>query len=168
MPSTGTRASNSPGRRAARRPRRCSPVRRRGRSPRVALQQLGHARGVRDDLGVHLRLPDPARDQLCVLRSEVDDEHGPRSTPRSLRSPPSPSHRYGRSSGPGPLNRLMIGPSARPSGTIPSTSRRATTRSPEGRPAKIGVRRAGGCLGLRAVELRQIDGMAHWQSVQDP
>ena len=44
---------------------------------RVTRQQLGHARGVRDDLGVHLRLPDPARDQLRILRPEVDDEHGP-------------------------------------------------------------------------------------------
>ncbi len=30
--------------------------------------------GVRDDLGEHPRLTDPAGDQLCVLSAEVDDE----------------------------------------------------------------------------------------------
>jgi hypothetical protein len=31
---------------------------------------------VRDDLGIHLALADPARDQLRILGPEVDDENG--------------------------------------------------------------------------------------------
>ena len=43
---------------------------------RVAGLDLLHTGGVRDDLGVHPRLADPSRDQLRVLRSEVDHQHG--------------------------------------------------------------------------------------------
>jgi hypothetical protein len=44
---------------------------------RVAGDQLLDGLGVRNDLGVHLRLTDPPGDQLGVLRAEVDHEHGP-------------------------------------------------------------------------------------------
>jgi hypothetical protein len=45
----------------------------RGRLPG---EHLGHRHRVRDDLRVDLRLPDPAGDQLGILRAEVDDENG--------------------------------------------------------------------------------------------
>ena len=43
---------------------------------RVAGLDLLHTGGVRDHLGVHPRLADPSRDQLRVLRSEVDHQYG--------------------------------------------------------------------------------------------
>ena len=43
---------------------------------RILGLDLLDAGGVRDDLGVHPRLADPARDQLRVLRAEVDHQHG--------------------------------------------------------------------------------------------
>ena len=43
---------------------------------RVLGLDLLDGRGVRDDLGVHPRLADPASDQLRVLRAEVDHQHG--------------------------------------------------------------------------------------------
>src|SRR5581483_1125401 len=39
-------------------------------------EHLGQRHGARDDLGVDAGLADAARDQLCVLRPEVDDENG--------------------------------------------------------------------------------------------
>ncbi len=44
---------------------------------RVLRGDLGRRHGVRHDLAVHVRLADPAGDQLRVLRAEVDDEHRP-------------------------------------------------------------------------------------------
>ena len=41
---------------------------------RLAGEDFGGRHRVRDDLGVHPSLTDAARDQLRVLRSEVDDE----------------------------------------------------------------------------------------------
>ena len=43
---------------------------------RLALGDLRRGDAVRNDLGVHLQLADPPRDQLGVLGAEVDDEHG--------------------------------------------------------------------------------------------
>ena len=43
---------------------------------RIPGLDLLDAGGVRDDLRVHPRLPDATRDQLCVLRAEIDDQHG--------------------------------------------------------------------------------------------
>ena len=43
--------------------------------PRIPGQHRGGGHGGRDDLGVHLALADPARDQLRVLGSEVDHEN---------------------------------------------------------------------------------------------
>ena len=43
---------------------------------RIAGLDLVDRRGVRNDLGVHPRLAHPARDQLGVLRTEIDDENG--------------------------------------------------------------------------------------------
>ena len=43
---------------------------------RIAGLDLFDRRGVRDDLGEHPRLADAARDQLGVLRAEIDDENG--------------------------------------------------------------------------------------------
>ena len=40
------------------------------------LAAISAAESVRDDLGVDVELADPASDELCVLRAEVDDEHG--------------------------------------------------------------------------------------------
>ena len=45
---------------------------------RILGLDLVDGRGVRDDLGEHPGLPDPAGDQLGVLRAEVDDEDGAR------------------------------------------------------------------------------------------
>jgi hypothetical protein len=42
--------------------------------PGLPGDDLGHGGGVRHDLGVHVGLADPARDQLGVLRPEVDDD----------------------------------------------------------------------------------------------
>ena len=44
---------------------------------RVLGLDLGHPRGVRDDLGEHPCLTDPPRDQLGVLGTEVDHQDGP-------------------------------------------------------------------------------------------
>ena len=41
----------------------------------LALGDLSGGDAVRDDLGVHVQLADPAGDQLGVLGPEVDDEH---------------------------------------------------------------------------------------------
>jgi len=45
---------------------------------RVAREQLPDRHRVGHDLGVDPRLPHPTRDQLRVLRTEIDDEHRPR------------------------------------------------------------------------------------------
>ena len=44
----------------------------------VARQHLGDRHGRPHDLGVDLAFPDPARDQLRVLGTEVNDENGVR------------------------------------------------------------------------------------------
>ena len=43
---------------------------------RLARQHLLDRHGVRDDLGVHVALADPAGDQLGVLCAEIDDQDG--------------------------------------------------------------------------------------------
>ena len=50
---------------------------------RVLREHLLDARGVRDDLGVHVRLAHAPRDELRVLRTEVHDQH--RAVRRGLR-----------------------------------------------------------------------------------
>ena len=61
---------------------------------RPALRELGRRGVVRHDLRVDVRLPDAPRDQLCVLRPEVDDQDRPggivRRRPRRAPSAPSP------------------------------------------------------------------------------
>ena len=66
---------------------------------RLAGDDVGDRRGVRDDLGVDVRLTDATRDQLRVLRAEVDDEHGVplRGPPRQRTTAPGPGGRPGRS-----------------------------------------------------------------------
>ncbi len=44
---------------------------------RLAGEEIPDRRGVWHHLGVHLRLADPSRDQLGVLRPEVDDQNRP-------------------------------------------------------------------------------------------
>ena len=82
MPSTGTPASNSAGS-TLRRARLVHARRAAGEDQRGGLagERLGDGRVLRHDLGVDLRLPHPAGDQLGVLRPVVDDEDGGRLHP---------------------------------------------------------------------------------------
>ena len=85
MPSTGTPASNSAGSTAGAPSAYtlAGPAGQddRGRAPG---EHLLDAPGVRDDLGVDVRLAHPARDELGVLRAEVDDEDGAGAGSRGL------------------------------------------------------------------------------------
>ena len=69
------RARRSPGRRAARPPRRPMPARRKGSARAVARAHLLRRDRVRDELRVDAALAHASRDQLRVLPSEVDDQH---------------------------------------------------------------------------------------------
>ena len=59
-------------------------------------EHVRHAHGVGDDLGVDVGLTHAARDQLGILRAEVDDEDGVHVSsvhpPNATRAHPAPSH----------------------------------------------------------------------------
>ena len=102
---------------------------------RLAREHLGDRHRARDDLAVDVRLADPARDQLRVLRPEVDDENEVvliRSCGYDLR-PSSPVRLGDRASD----LRMLTGPCRRPATAGATCPRSAARARPSLRPSGI-------------------------------